>query len=155
MFTQMGFCGWRWVGYRQGMDDPPPSTQWMARAAEARSLAARMRDADARSTMLAIAAGYEKLARRAEVTRAEAPASIDIYRSSNGDRWRLISDSVSGRRLVRHEANPASGGQITETTVEEFLAVNGPGPGVPGFAANARQQREASPRDGLLIGIIA
>jgi hypothetical protein len=80
------------------------------------------------STMLAIAAGYEKLARRAEVTKAEAPASTDIYRSSNGDRWRLISDSVSGRRLVRHEANPASGGQITETTVEEFLAVNGPGP---------------------------
>ena len=52
------------------MDDPPTSTQWMARAAEARSLAERMRDADARSTMLAIAAGYEKLARRAEVTKA-------------------------------------------------------------------------------------
>jgi hypothetical protein len=110
------------------MGDPPTSPQWMVRAAEARSLAERMRDAYARSTMLTIAAGYEKLARRAEVTKAEAPASTDIYRSSNGDRWRLISDSVSGRRLVRHEANPASGGQITETTVEEFLAVNGPGP---------------------------
>ncbi len=57
--------GW---GYPEGMDDPPTSTQWMARAAEAKSLAERMRDAHARSTMLAIAAGYEKLARWAEVT---------------------------------------------------------------------------------------
>jgi hypothetical protein len=79
-------------------------------------------------TMLAIAAGYEKLARRAEA-KAEAPAtSTDVYRSSNGDRWRLITDSVSGRRVVRHEPNSASGGQITETPVEDFLAVNGPGP---------------------------
>ena len=69
--------------------------------------------------------------RRSETTPAttEAPAtSTDIYRSSNGDRWRLISDSDTGRRLVRHEPNRASGGQVTEVTVEEFLAVNGPGP---------------------------
>ena len=88
-----------------------------------------MRDSDARSTMLAIAASYEKLARRAEATKAEVPTnSTDVYRSSNGDRWRLITDSLSGRRVVRHEPNPASGGQITEMPVEEFLAVNGPGP---------------------------
>ena len=112
------------------MDDPPTSMQWMARATEARSLAETMRDSDARSTMLAIAAGYEKLARRAEAAKAEALASStdDVYRSSNGDRWRLITNSVSGRSVVRHEPNPASGGQITETPVEEFLAVNGPGP---------------------------
>ena len=56
---------------------------------------------------LALAAGYEKLARRAEAAKAEVPAtSTDVYRSSNGDRWRLI----------------------TETPVEERLAVNGPGP---------------------------
>jgi hypothetical protein len=54
--------------------------------------------------------------------------STDIYRSSNGDRWRLISDPVSGRRVVRHEPNPASGGLVTERPVEDFLAVNGPGP---------------------------
>jgi hypothetical protein len=53
--------------------------------------------------------------------------STDIYRSSNGDRWRLISDSESGRRLLRHEPNRASGGLVTEVTVEEFLAVDGPG----------------------------
>jgi len=111
------------------MDDPPTSMQWMARAAKARSLAETMHDSAARSEMLAIAAGYEKLARRAEAARAEAlTTSTDIYRSANGDRWRLITDTVSGRRVVRHEANPASGGQITETSVEDFLAVNGPGP---------------------------
>lgn len=113
------------------MDDPPTSMQWMARATEARGLADRMRDRDARSTMLAIAAGYEELARRAEVLKAEVPAtSTDIYRSSNGDYWRLISNPVSGRRVVLHEPNPASGGQVTEVTVEEFLAANGPSPQV-------------------------
>ena len=106
-----------------------------------------MRDAEARSTMLAIAAGYEKLARRVEIAKAVAPASTDIYRSSNGDRWRLISDPVSGRRFVRHEANLASGGHVIEIEVEEFLAVNGPGPEYRGFAANPRQQPGASPRD--------
>jgi hypothetical protein len=54
--------------------------------------------------------------------------STDVYRSSNCDRWRLITDSVSGRRVGRNEPNPASGGQITETPLEEYLAVNSPGP---------------------------
>jgi hypothetical protein len=62
------------------MDDP----QWMARAAEARSLGTKMRDPDSRSTMLSIAAGYERLARRAEVTKAEAPVVPTDYRSSMG-----------------------------------------------------------------------
>jgi hypothetical protein len=80
------------------MDDQPTSMQWMARATEARSVAETMRDSDARSTMLAIAASYEKLARRAEGANVEAPAnSTDVYRSSNGDRWLLIIDAVSGR----------------------------------------------------------
>ena len=69
------------------MADPKTPAEWVARAAEARNLAEKMRDADARSTMLAIAAGYEKLAMRAEVTQAEASATpSDIYRSSNDDR---------------------------------------------------------------------
>ena len=45
----------------------------------------------------------------------------DFYRSSNGDRWQLICDTVTGRSFVRHEPNLASGGRITETEVEEFL----------------------------------
>jgi hypothetical protein len=30
--------------------------------------------------------------------------------------------------VVRHEPNRSSGGQITETDVDEFLSVDGPGP---------------------------
>src|ERR1700722_18178479 len=52
----------------------------------------------------------------------------DIYRSANRDRWTLIRDTNSGRRLVRHEANPSSGGQVTETDVEAFLSIGGSGP---------------------------
>lgn len=52
----------------------------------------------------------------------------NIYSSSNGDRWRLVRDSTNGRVFVRHEANPSSGGKVTETDVEEFLNVGGSGP---------------------------
>lgn len=52
----------------------------------------------------------------------------DIYRSSNGDRWRLVRDDATGRLFVRHEANPASGGSVTETAVDDFLATAGGGP---------------------------
>jgi hypothetical protein len=83
--------------------------------------------------MLEIAAGYERLASyagsaRSRANRAAPITSTNIYCSSNGDHWRLISDPESGRKLVRHEPNPASGGHVTETSVEEFLAVNGSGP---------------------------
>ena len=52
----------------------------------------------------------------------------EIYRSANGDRWSLIRNTNSGRPLVRHEANPSSGGQVTETDVEAFLSIGGSGP---------------------------
>ena len=52
----------------------------------------------------------------------------EIYRSANGDRWLLIRDPASGRRFVRHEPNASSGGRITETDVDVFLRVDGPGP---------------------------
>jgi hypothetical protein len=52
----------------------------------------------------------------------------NIYRSSNGDRWSLIRDTSTGRVFVRHEPNPSSGGRVTDTDVEEFLSVDGPGP---------------------------
>ena len=121
------------------MADPKTPADWLARAAEASGIAERMHDAVPRKIMLEIVAGYERLARCAGSPPARAAAerkqeepvaqvtSTDIYRSSNGDRWRLISDP-SGQRRVRHEPNPASGGQATETPVEDFLAVNGPGP---------------------------
>ena len=53
---------------------------------------------------------------------------VDIYRSQNGDIWQLIRDTVTGRVLVRHQANPPSGGHVTEVEVEEFLSRGGSGP---------------------------
>jgi hypothetical protein len=55
-------------------------------------------------------------------------SSEDIYKSQNGDTWRLIRDSGSDRVLVRHEANPSSGGHVTEISVDEFLSRGGSGP---------------------------
>ncbi len=52
----------------------------------------------------------------------------EFYRSANGDRWTLIRNPTSGRPSVRHEANPSSGGQVTETEVDAFLSIGGSGP---------------------------
>ena len=54
--------------------------------------------------------------------------SEDLYTSPNVDRWRLIRDAASGRMFVRHEPNLASGGQPSDTNVEEFLSRGGAGP---------------------------
>jgi hypothetical protein len=66
-----------------------------------------------------------------------------IYRSSNGDRWTLMRETATGRQFVRHKANPLSGGRITDTGVDEFLSVAGPG---PEFAALRRML--SFPEDG-------
>lgn len=57
-----------------------------------------------------------------------AVSAEDIYKSENGDSWRLIRDAASGRTLVRHEANPSSGGHVTDMDGEEFLSRGGCGP---------------------------
>ena len=57
-----------------------------------------------------------------------ALSAKEIYRSANGYRWLLIRDPASGQRFVRHEPNASSGGRITETDVDAFLRVDGPGP---------------------------
>ena len=54
-------------------------------------------------------------------------ATKDLYRSANGDRWCLIRDDA-GRVFVRHEANPASGGTVTDRDVVDFLSQGGLGP---------------------------
>jgi len=64
-------------------------------------------------------------------TREAALLTKDIYRSSNGDRWQLISEIESARRFVRHKANASAGGQVTDTGVDEFLSVHGSGGPVP------------------------
>ena len=56
-------------------------------------------------------------------------ASItELYQSSNGDRWQLVRSSDPARLLVRHIPNAPSGGHTTDTTVPDFLRINGPGP---------------------------
>lgn len=51
-----------------------------------------------------------------------------LYRSANGDRWSLMTDTSSGRKFVRHEANQSSGGHVTDTDVADFLEIGGSGP---------------------------
>jgi hypothetical protein len=55
----------------------------------------------------------------------------DIYRSSNGDCWKLVRTTESDEpkaALVRHIPNPSSGGSTTDIEVADFLSMNGPGP---------------------------
>jgi hypothetical protein len=72
-----------------------------------------------------------------------AASITEIYRSSNGDRWQLVRNGKPALAVVRHTANPSSGGQITETTVADFLSTNGPG---PEYAA-LRRLLESAPDD--------
>jgi len=51
-----------------------------------------------------------------------------LYLSSNGDRWVLLCDPAAGRSFVRHEANPASGGHITDIALPAFLTADRGGP---------------------------
>jgi hypothetical protein len=52
----------------------------------------------------------------------------EFYRSSNGDRWRLVRDMETGHHTVRHEPNLSSGGRVTETPVEDWLDRTGASP---------------------------
>jgi hypothetical protein len=58
----------------------------------------------------------------------EAPVATEIYSSSNGDRWTLIRDTVTGRAVVRHQPNESSGGQTSDTDVQAFLRQARSGP---------------------------
>ena len=51
-----------------------------------------------------------------------------LYRSANGDRWLLAREADSDRVFVRHEANPSSGGHVTDTGIGAFLSQGGHGP---------------------------
>ena len=45
-----------------------------------------------------------------------------LYRSPNGDTWFLARDPVTGSAFVRHQANAPSGGQVTDTEIDDFLS---------------------------------
>lgn len=52
----------------------------------------------------------------------------EIYSSSNGDRWHLMEDASLERLFVRHEANLAAGGRVTDMGIADFLQAHGSGP---------------------------
>ena len=51
----------------------------------------------------------------------------ELYHSAKGDRWYLAYDSAAGV-FIRHEANPASGGKISEIEIGAFLSQSGQRP---------------------------
>jgi hypothetical protein len=51
-----------------------------------------------------------------------------IYASSNGDCWHLLRDPETGRSFVRHAANLASGGQVSDIGLTAFLGSGRNGP---------------------------
>ena len=52
----------------------------------------------------------------------------ELYSSTNGDRWFLAHEGVTGRVFIKHEANVPSGGQATDIDIGEFLRRGGQGP---------------------------
>ena len=44
-----------------------------------------------------------------------------LYSSANGDRWLLCRNPGTERVFVGHEANDASGGQVSDIDIGEFL----------------------------------
>ena len=52
----------------------------------------------------------------------------ELYRSPNGDRWSLVSETDSDHVFVRHHPNPSSGGEAGDLDVGDFLIRGGNGP---------------------------
>ncbi len=44
-----------------------------------------------------------------------------LYSSENGDRWYLVRGAAPEEVFVRHEPNAASGGQVADLGIAEFL----------------------------------
>ena len=44
-----------------------------------------------------------------------------LYSSENGDRWYLVRGATPEQVMVRHEPNAASGGQVADLSIAEFL----------------------------------
>lgn len=54
--------------------------------------------------------------------------TTEVYRSSNGDSW-LLCNEVNGAVFVRHVPSTASGGIVSNTSVDDFLTVSAGHPG--------------------------
>jgi hypothetical protein len=51
-----------------------------------------------------------------------------FYSSANGDRWQLVKNAETGHFAIRHEPNLASGGQVSEVDIADFLSRSGHSP---------------------------
>jgi hypothetical protein len=51
-----------------------------------------------------------------------------VHRSGNGDAWFLMEDPATGRAVIKHVPNAQSGGQISHSDVQSFLAEGANGP---------------------------
>ena len=51
-----------------------------------------------------------------------------FYSNSNGDRWYLVTEPLTGRVFVRHQVSWASGGTIADLEIEAFLTRDGTRP---------------------------
>ena len=56
-----------------------------------------------------------------------AQATKELYQSSNGDRWYLVSDAKS-EVFIRHEPNASSGGVASDIEIGAFLSKGPRGP---------------------------
>ena len=45
-----------------------------------------------------------------------------LYSSPNGDRWLLSRETDTARVFIRHEANLASGGRVSDIDIGSFLS---------------------------------
>ncbi len=50
--------------------------------------------------------------------------SMELYSSSNGDRWLIVHEPRSARIFVKHEPNIASGGNSSLIEIGAFLMQN-------------------------------
>ena len=66
-------------------------------------------------------AGYRIVEDIAHRSQPDKSGIEQLYRSPNGDTWFLARDPMTGLAFVRHQANAASGGQVTDIEIGDFL----------------------------------
>jgi hypothetical protein len=67
-------------------------------------------------------AGYSIVPTNGIEPTGALPSMQTLYRSPNGDTWFLARDPETGAAFVRHQANAASGAQVTDLPIEQFLS---------------------------------
>ena len=53
---------------------------------------------------------------------------LELYTSSNGDRWELVRDATTGLPNIAHAPNRSSGGAPSLISVRQFLSAEHYGP---------------------------